>query len=570
MKFLMINGVCGIRSTGRICTDIADSLTAQGHEVKIAYGRETVPDKYQKYAVKIGSEFGVKLHGVGARLFDAAGFGSKRDTKKFIEWVKEYNPDIIHLHNLHGYYLNLEVFFEYLKECNKKIVWTLHDCWAFTGHSAYCDAAHCEKWKNGCEKCPQIKEYPKSFIDRSRRNWLRKRELMVGINNMTIVTPSRWLADLVKESFLGEYPIEVIHNGIDTSQFFPMVNDFRDVYSIGNKYMILGVASTWNEMKGYSDFLKLADSLGDEYQVVMVGLTDEQMRKTPSNIIGIKRTSSIKELAQLYSAADVFLNLTYCDNYPTVHLEVLCCGTPVISYATGGCEESMLGCGDIVPQGDLKSLISKIEAYRNGYVIPVQFDKTLAENKTAIEQYVLKYSTSDAGGGYWYTKQKYSLVGRRIILGVAAIWDERKGLKYFLKLYQMLDRHNQIILVGLTNEQCKALPEGIIGISRTNSVDELRELYSIADIFVNPTLEDNYPTTNLEAISCGTPVVTFSTGGSPESAEVFGASIDKKDVLGIARLIENPKMTKHKFDFSAKAMVSNYLNVLMSESDWKV
>lgn len=174
MKVLMINVVCGIRSTGRICTDIADALTAQGHEVKIAYGRETVPEKYQKYAVKIGSDFGVKLHGLRARLFDGAGFGSKSDTKKFIEWVKEFDPDVIHLHNIHGYYINIEVLFDCLRTCGKKIIWTLHDCWAFTGHSALCDAVQCTKWKKGCKKCPQIKEYPKSYIDRSKKNWIKK------------------------------------------------------------------------------------------------------------------------------------------------------------------------------------------------------------------------------------------------------------------------------------------------------------------------------------------------------------------------------------------------------------
>lgn len=173
----MINSVCGIRSTGRICTDLATALEARGHEVKIAYGRETVPEQFQKYAVRIGSDLDVKLHCIKARLLDASGFGSKQATEKFISWVKEWNPDVIHLHNIHGYYINIEVLFDYLRTCGKKIIWTLHDCWAFTGHTAYCDAIHCEKWKTGCGKCPQIGEYPKSYVDRSKRNWNRKKDL---------------------------------------------------------------------------------------------------------------------------------------------------------------------------------------------------------------------------------------------------------------------------------------------------------------------------------------------------------------------------------------------------------
>ena len=150
MKVLMINSVCGIRSTGRICTDIAEELEKQGHDVKIAYGRETVPEKYQKYAVRIGTDLDVKLHGIKTRLFDRHGFGSKRATKKFIKWVEEYDPDVIHLHNLHGYYINIKILFDYLKKANKKVVWTLHDCWAFTGHCTHFDFVGCNKWKCKC------------------------------------------------------------------------------------------------------------------------------------------------------------------------------------------------------------------------------------------------------------------------------------------------------------------------------------------------------------------------------------------------------------------------------------
>ena len=357
MKVLMINVVCGIRSTGRICTDLATALEAQGHEVKIAYGREEVPEKFQKYAVKISSDLDVKLHGVKARLFDGCGFGSKRATEKFIDWVKEYNPDVIHLHNIHGYYINIEVLFNYLKVCGKKIIWTLHDCWAFTGHTAYCDVVNCERWVTGCHDCPIKQEYPASLVDRSKENWAKKKKLMTGISNLTIVTPSEWLAGLVRKSFLALYPVTVIHNGIDTSQFYPMESNFREQLGIGNRVMLLGVSTAWDEMKGYSDYLKLADMLGEGYQVVLVGLTREQIGKLPKNVIGIERTNSVKELAQLYSAADIFLNLSYCENYPTVNLEAISCGTSVLAYDVGGMRETVNRNGKCVsPKGNLKEV----------------------------------------------------------------------------------------------------------------------------------------------------------------------------------------------------------------------
>lgn len=360
MRILMINVVCGIRSTGRICTDLADALAEQGHEVKIAYGRENVPDKYQKYAVRIGTDLDVKLHGVKARLFDKTGFGSVGATKRFIEWVKEYDPDVIHLHNVHGYYINIEILFNYLKTCGKKILWTLHDCWAFTGHSAYCDAINCTKWKTGCGKCPNLKEYPKSYYDNSVSNWNKKKQLMTGIPNMTIITPSHWLAGLVKESFLAEYPVKVIHNGIDTDVFKPTENDFKEFYGIKDKFMLLGAATAWNDMKGLSDFVKLSSMLDDHYKIVLVGLTEKQISDLPKSIIGLKKTSSIKELAKIYSAADLYLNLSYCESFSLTNVEAQLCGTPIITYNSGGCVETAGKTNNIVERGDLEAIVKEI------------------------------------------------------------------------------------------------------------------------------------------------------------------------------------------------------------------
>ena len=232
MKVLMINSVCGIRSTGRICTDIASELEAQGHQVKIAYGRENVPEQFKKYAVRIGNDLDVRLHGIKARLLDGSGFGSKTATEQFIKWVKEYDPDIIHLHNIHGYYINVRVLFDYLKICGKKIIWTLHDCWSFTGHCVYFDYINCEKWKYGCEHCLQKSQYPVRIgPDMSKQNYALKKKLFGEIPNMTLVAPSKWLADLIPESYMKEYPTKVIYNGVDTETFKPTNSNFKEKYN---------------------------------------------------------------------------------------------------------------------------------------------------------------------------------------------------------------------------------------------------------------------------------------------------------------------------------------------------
>lgn len=387
MKVLMINVVCGIRSTGRICTDLAAALEAQGHEVKIAYGRENVPEQFQKYAVRIGSDLDVKLHGVKARLFDGVGFGSKPATVKFIEWVREYDPDVIHLHNIHGYYINVEVLFDYLKICGKKIIWTLHDCWAFTGHAAYCEAANCEKWVTGCDNCPKKSDYPKSILDKSARNWKRKKEIFCGISNLQIVTPSQWLADLVRRSFLAQYPVTVIYNGIDTTVFKPTDGDLRQKLKVGNKKIVLGVAAVWDERKGLNDFVELSDKLDEsEYQIILVGLSKEQIEWLPGKIIGMTRTDSVQQLVELYTLAEVFVNPTYEDNYPTTNIEAIACGTPVITYDTGGSGESAKMYGTSVPRGSVDKLVIAIQDSSN-----IKPGETETDYKDMVKKYVELY-----------------------------------------------------------------------------------------------------------------------------------------------------------------------------------
>lgn len=551
MKVLMINVVCGIRSTGRICTDLAKALEEQGHEVKIAYGREGVPKQMQKYAVKIGTDFDIKMHGLKARLFDASGFSSRTVTTKFIKWVKEYDPDIIHLHNIHGYYINVEVLFDYLKTCKKKIIWTLHDCWAFTGHAAYCDAVNCERWKSGCFDCPQISEYPKTIIDKSKRNWENKKNIFTNIPNLIIVTPSQWLANLVKESFLKEYRVHVIHNGVDTSQFKPLPNDFKEYYGIQNKTLVLGDAAEWYGYVGISNYSKLAELLGNKYQVVLFGITDDQKEKIPANVLGLTKTKSVKEATEIFCAADFVLKLSKVENYQDVNFETIDYASQVIKCDI---RNSKVMENIVVFSKNIQEIADAIKKNNNlGHSVSKKDQTTTSSSNTLDMQ---------KGWGYWRTKAKFGVMGKKVILGAAAIWDNRKGLNDLITLSQNLTDEYKIIIVGLTDKQLNKLPNSIIGFTRTNSIKDLVELYSIADIFVNPTIEDNYPTTNLEAIACDTPVITYDTGGSSESANIFGQTISKGNIEELIEIVKtSKKFLKTKEYIGYKEMIKKYLEM---------
>lgn len=360
MKYLFINSVAGFGSTGRIAAQQCRDLMAQGHQCTLAFGRDKancddIP------TVRIGGDWDVRLHGLRNRLLDDQGFGSKAATRRFLDWVKEYDPDVIWLHNVHGYYLHIGLLFSYLKTCGKQIRWTLHDCWTFTGHCAYFDFAGCEKWKTGCHHCPQKHTYPQSLLlDNSRKNFLQKSSLFTGIPNLTLITPSQWLADLLQESYLREYPVEVVYNTINTEIFKPSPSNFREKHGLQDKKILLGVASIWEERKGLRDFVKLSDMLPAQYKILLVGVTAQQEKALPQNILALPRTNSPRELAEIYTAADLFVNPTYEDNYPTVNLEARACGTRIVCYDTGGCRET-LGPGDtLVKKGDVEALLASI------------------------------------------------------------------------------------------------------------------------------------------------------------------------------------------------------------------
>ena len=345
MRILLINVVCGVTSTGKICTDLAQVYEKIGHEVRIAYGRNDKgkAEQFEKYGVRIGNDLDVKIHGVITRLFDKHGFASKRATRVFLKWVDEYKPDIIHLHNLHGYYINIELLFNYIKRKNIPVVWTLHDCWGMTGHCAHFNAFGCTKWKNVCRDCELKHTYPISIgLDNSLRNFLKKKELFTRVKNMIVVTPSCWLKSIVEQSFLKEYEVRVINNGIDTSVFIPTESNLRAQYDLQNKKIILGVANVWEENKGLECLIKMSEDLSDSWKVVVIGLSNEQINNIPSNMLGLKRTANVRELASWYTVADVFVNPTLEDTYPTTNLEAQACGTPVVTYDSDGASETIL------------------------------------------------------------------------------------------------------------------------------------------------------------------------------------------------------------------------------------
>lgn len=371
---MFINVTCGVGSTGRICTDIADMLISEENECKIAYGRKTVPEKYKDIAYRIGSDFGVKVNGVKARLFDNEGFNARSATKKLIKWIKHYNPDVIHLHNLHGYYLNVKLLFNYLKTCGKKVVWTLHDCWSFTGHCTHFQVPHCDKWQTECGKCIRSKDYPKAIFSHAKRNFKRKKQTFCGVPNLTIVTPSKWLAELVKQSFLKEYPVQVINNGIDLTVFKPTASDFKEKYGLQNKKVILGVANVWEKRKGFDDFLELAKLISDDYRIVLVGVTDEQLKKLPPNVIGIKRTNSATELAQIYTAADVYVSPSREETFGMTVVEAMACGTPAIVYNLTALSE-LSAFGAVVCEKNTVEMLNKLiideSSYKSQLFFPI-------------------------------------------------------------------------------------------------------------------------------------------------------------------------------------------------------
>lgn len=393
MKVFQINTVCGTGSTGRIAVNLAHMLEKQGHESCIAYARGNAPEDVDSF--RFGSKLEIYWHGIMTRLTDRHGMYSKGGTKQLIAKIKEYNPDIIHLHNVHGYYLNIELLFEFLKEYKRPVVWTLHDCWTYTGHCSHYTCVKCDKWQTQCYECPLKKDYPGSLLlDNSRWNYQKKKVLFTGLEKLHLVTPSVWLKEQVEQSFFfqeleernGEISCTAVPNGIETDRFVPTISNLKEQYGIENKKIILGVANVWTRQKGIDDFIQLSKLLDDSYQIVMIGMDEKRKQTLPENILALERTKNIDELIQWYSVADVYFNSSIEETMGMTTGEAISCGTPVVTYDSTAVPESVgTGCGHVIPAGNItmvKEAIEKIEADRESYVSNcLKYKKQFAEEK---------------------------------------------------------------------------------------------------------------------------------------------------------------------------------------------
>lgn len=359
MKVFFINTVYNTGSTGRITAGLIQLLKESGDTGLAAYGYPGNRSDADTFCIQ--SKHHYYLHNLLSRLTGCEGCFSTRQTRQLIGKIREYDPDVIHLHNLHGHYLNLRVLFSFLREYGKPIVWTLHDCWAMTGHCPHYMMAGCDKWQTGCHHCSQLDMYPRTLVDNTQAMWHKKREWFTGVENMTIVTPSNWLGDQVKQSFLSEYPLKVIHNGIDLSVFRPTGSALRSQNGWDGKFLLLGVAFDWGIRKGLDVFCALAERLDDRFQIILVGTNEAIDRELPKNIYTVHRTENQRALAELYTAADLFINPTREEAFGLVNAEALACGTPVVTFQTGGSPEIPdESCGSIVPWGDVDALEQEI------------------------------------------------------------------------------------------------------------------------------------------------------------------------------------------------------------------
>ena len=364
IKVLQINSTLNWGGTGFVAEHIGQFVNEKGGDSYIAYGRYGNPTKSK--SIKIGNKWDVYFHVLQTRIFDRHGLASQRATHKLIHKIKNINPDIIHLHNIHGYYVNYPILFDYLFSSGKPVIWTLHDCWAFTGHCSHYSCVKCYRWQENCQNCCQKEYYPKSlFHDRSSLNYLEKKKFFTSIKNMVIVPVSDWLKEEVKKSFLNKYKTKRIYNGIDLNLFKPGGISSNKLKLL-NKFIILGVASIWDEKKGMNDFVKLSQKIPNDFQILLIGLTEKQKLKLPKEIIGILRTNSLTELAEYYSYADVYINFSVEESFGLTTCEAMACGTPVIVYDTTACSEMVSAdTGFIVEQGNMEGVVYAIKQIKS-------------------------------------------------------------------------------------------------------------------------------------------------------------------------------------------------------------
>ena len=356
MKIVQINATCGVGSTGKICVDISKLLTEKGIENYVLY---TQGNSDYPLGIKYATKNEIKLQALKSKLFGNYGFNSKRITKKLISELEKIKPDVVHMHNIHSHNCHLEVLFDYFRKTQIKVYWSFHDCWAFTGYCPHFDMIGCDKWKMGCHNCV-LKGVYSWFFDNSKSLYERKKNIFKGVN-ITVVTPTQWLTDVVGESFLARYDCKMLKYGMDTDVFRPTESDFKEKYGLQNKYIVLGVAFGWGPKKGLDCFVELLKRLPEKYQIVLVGTNETVDKQLPSNIISIHRTQNQKELAEIYTAADVFVNCTREETFGLVNVEALACGTPVITFKTGGSPEAIdETCGSVVEKNDIDGIEKEV------------------------------------------------------------------------------------------------------------------------------------------------------------------------------------------------------------------
>lgn len=358
MVVVQINFSCLWGSTGKICDAVSKLLTEKNIDNYIFYIYGNNPENKKNY-IKYGNFVYTKFQALKSKVFGNYGFNSSASTKWLIKQLDHIKPDIVHIHNIHGHDCNFEELFSYLRKKKIKVYYTFHDCWTFTGYCPHFTMAKCDKWLTSCNTCVLRKRYS-WFFDKSTQNYERKKAALQNLD-LTIITPSRWLADLVKQSFLKDYPVEVINNGIDLDVFKPRESDFRKKYNFENKKIVLGVSLGWTKQKGIDVFVELARRLPDSYKIVLVGTDDKIDKDLPDSILSIHQTQNQQELAEIYTTADVFVNPTREENYPTVNMEAIACGTPVITFRTGGSPEMIDdSCGSVVECDDIDALEKEI------------------------------------------------------------------------------------------------------------------------------------------------------------------------------------------------------------------
>lgn len=365
-KLLQVNATCNWGSTGHIAEQIATYARTKGWDCYLAHGARYVNDSAMK-TYMVGSRTDNLIHAAKSMLLGQHGLGSKLVTRDLVKNIEQIRPDIIHLHNIHGYYLNFQILFEYLKRSGVPVAWTFHDCWPITGQCTHFVSVGCEKWKeaNGCHHCPLLGESYKTYVDRSNKNWQLKKEMFTSLDDLTIVTVSHWLEGIVKDSYFKNKRIQTIHNGIDTDVFIPLPDNSYSLekYGLCNTQYIMGVSMDWSDKKGFSDYCKLSSQVPAGVKIVLLGLDEERCRiASQYGIIGLKRTDNVKELVKLYNGATIIMNLSYEETFGLTTVEGFSCGVPGIVYnATASPELMTPETGLVAEPGNMEGVVKAIK-----------------------------------------------------------------------------------------------------------------------------------------------------------------------------------------------------------------